>query len=155
MRRCIAPASGYFEWTGPKNDRQPHYFTRADGQPMALAGLWDRWRSKDKSETKETFTIVTTEPSKFAAQFHNRMPLVLEPEIWDLWMKGDPDVAAALMMLPADEDVLVSRPVSKAVGNVKNNGPSCRIVGCVPASRDEGRRMLAGGRRRAAGWRNG
>jgi len=104
-----------------KTDRQPHYFTRADGQPMALAGLWDRWRSKDKSETKETFTIVTTEPSKFAAQFHNRMPLVLEPEIWDLWMKGDPDVAAALMMLPAEEDVLVSRPVSKAVGNVKNN----------------------------------
>jgi putative SOS response-associated peptidase YedK len=75
-RRCIVPASGYFEWIGPKNDRQPHYFTRADGQPMALAGLWDRWRSKDKSETKETFTIVTTEPSRFAAQFHNRMPLV-------------------------------------------------------------------------------
>ena len=116
------PASGYFEWTGPKNDRQPHYFTRADGQPMALAGLWDRWRSKDKSETKETFTIVTTEPSKFAAQFHNRMPVVLEPDTWDLWMKGEPDAAAALMK-PANEDVLVSRPVSKAVGNVKNNGP--------------------------------
>ena len=86
-RRCIVPASGYFEWTGPKNDRQPHYFTRTDGQPMALAGLWDRWQSKDKSETKETFTIVTTEPSKFAAQFHNRMPLVLEPDTWDLWMR--------------------------------------------------------------------
>lgn len=72
-RRCIVPASGYFEWTGPKNDRQPHYFTRADGQPMALAGLWDRWGSKDKSETTETFTIVTTEPSKFAGQFHIRL----------------------------------------------------------------------------------
>jgi putative SOS response-associated peptidase YedK len=94
-RRCIVPASGYFEWTGPKNDRQPHFFTRADGQPMALAGLWDRWRSKDKSETKETFTIVTTEPSRFAAQFHNRMPLVLELDTWDLWMKGDPESAAA------------------------------------------------------------
>lgn len=90
---------------------------------MALAGLWDRWRSKDKAETKETFTIVTTEPSKFAAQFHNRMPLVLEPNTWDLWMKGDPDVAAALMMLLANEDVLTERPVSKAVGNVKSNGP--------------------------------
>ena len=121
-RRCIVPASGYFEWTGPKNDRQPHYFTRADGQPIALAGLWDRWRSKDKSETKESFTIVTTEPSKFAAQFHNRMPLVLEPDTWDLWMKGEPDAAAALMK-PANEDVLVSPPVNKAVGNVKNNGP--------------------------------
>lgn len=69
VRRCLVPASGYFEWTGPKSDRQPQYFTRADGQPMAIAGLWDRWRSKDKSETKETFTIVTTEPSTFAALY--------------------------------------------------------------------------------------
>jgi putative SOS response-associated peptidase YedK len=98
----------------------PH--TRADGQPIALAGLWDRWRSADKSETTETFTVVTTEPSEFAAQFHNRMPLVLEPDSWDLWMKGDPETAAALMK-PANDDVLVSRPVNKAVGNVKNNGP--------------------------------
>jgi putative SOS response-associated peptidase YedK len=121
-RRCVVPASGYFEWTGPKNDRQPHYFTRADGQPIALAGLWDRWRSKDKSETKETFTIVTTAPSAFAAQWHDRMPLILEPNTWEGWLRGDPDTAAALMK-PANEDALVSRPVSKAVGNVKNNGP--------------------------------
>jgi putative SOS response-associated peptidase YedK len=85
---------------------------------MALAGLWDRWRSKDKSETKETFTIVTTEPSKFAAQFHNRMPLVLEPNTWEGWLQGDPDTAASLLK-PANEDVLVSRPVNKAIGNVK------------------------------------
>ena len=129
-RRCLVPASGYFEWTGPKNDPQPHYFTRADGQPLALAGLWDRWRSKDKSETKETFTIVTTEPSEFAAQFHNRMPLVLEPDTWDLWIKGEPDAAAALMK-PANEDVLVSRPVNKAVGNVKNNGRELLALGKV------------------------
>ena len=45
-RRCLVPAWGYFEWTGPKNDRQPHYFTRADGQPIALAGLWDRWQKQ-------------------------------------------------------------------------------------------------------------
>ena len=89
---------------------------------MALAGPWDRWKSKDKSETKETFTIVTTEPSKFATQFHSRMPLILEPGTWDLWMKGEPDTVAALMK-PANEDVLVGRSVSKAVGNVKNNGP--------------------------------
>jgi len=77
---------------------------------------------QDKSETKETFTVITTEPSKFAAQFHNRMPLILEPDTWDTWLKGDPDAAAALMK-PANEDLLLSRPVNKAVGNVKNNGP--------------------------------
>jgi putative SOS response-associated peptidase YedK len=122
MRRCIVPASGYFEWTGPKNDRQPHYFTRADGEPMALAGLWDRWRSADKSETKETFTIITTQASRFAAQFHDRMPVVLEPDSWDLWLNAEPDVAAALMV-PANEHVLSSRPVSKSVNSVKNNRP--------------------------------
>ena len=121
-RRCLVPASGYFEWTGPKSDRQPHYFTRADGNPIALAGLWDRWRSADKSETKETFTIITTAPSKFAAQFHDRMPLILERGTREQWLSGDPDTAAALLK-PANEDVLVSRPVTKAVGNVKNNGP--------------------------------
>jgi putative SOS response-associated peptidase YedK len=89
---------------------------------MALAGLWDRWRSSDESETKKTFTIVTTAPSKFAAQWHDRMPLILEPETWDAWLTGDPE-AAAVLMKPANEDVLLSRPVSKAAGNVKNNGP--------------------------------
>jgi putative SOS response-associated peptidase YedK len=73
-------------------------------------------------ETKDTFSIVTTEPSRFAAQWHDRMPLILEPDNWDAWLKGDPDAAAALVK-PANEDVLVSRPVNKAVGNVKNNGP--------------------------------
>lgn len=62
---------------------------------------------------------------KFAAQFHNRMPLVLEPDAWDLWMKAEPDLAVALMK-PANEDVLTERPVSKAVNNVKNNGPDFR-----------------------------
>jgi putative SOS response-associated peptidase YedK len=61
-------------------------------------------------------------PSKFAAQWHDRMPLILEPDTWGAWLSGNPDTAAALMK-PANEDVLLSRPVNKAVGNVKNNGP--------------------------------
>jgi putative SOS response-associated peptidase YedK len=95
-----------------------------DGQHNRWRWLdwWDRWRRSDKSETKETFTIVTTEPSKFAAQFHDRMPLVLAPNTWEGWLQGDPDTAASLLK-PATEDVLTSQPVSKAVGNVKNNGP--------------------------------
>jgi putative SOS response-associated peptidase YedK len=121
-RRCIVPASGYFEWTGPKGDKQPWYFTRADGNPLAFAGLWDRWRSADKAETKESFTIIVTAASKFAGQYHDRMPVILEPESFDLWMKAEPDVAAALMA-PAAENVLTSRAVSKLVGNVKNNSP--------------------------------
>lgn len=121
-RRCIVPASGYFEWTGPKGDKIPHYFTRADGQPMALAGLWDRWQSADKAETKESFTIVVTAANQFAGQFHDRMPVILEKDAWDLWMKGEPEIAEALM-IPAREKVLTQRIVSKDVNNVKNNRP--------------------------------
>ena len=84
--------------------------------------LRDRWRSADKSETKETFTIVATERSKVAAQFHNCMPRILEPRTWEAWLKGEPNVAVALMK-PANEDALVSRLVSKAAGNMKNNRP--------------------------------
>jgi putative SOS response-associated peptidase YedK len=93
---------------------------------MALAGLWDRWLSADKSEAEETFTIITTEPSTFAAQFHNRMPLILEQDTSDLLLKGNPEAAVALMR-PADEGLLISWPVNKAVGNVKDNEPELLI----------------------------
>ncbi len=76
-RRCLVPASGYSSGRARRTIDSPTT-SCADGQPLAIAELWDRWRSMDKSETKETFTVVITEPSKFAAQFHNCMPFVLE-----------------------------------------------------------------------------
>jgi putative SOS response-associated peptidase YedK len=121
-RRCIVPASGYIEWSGPKGDKQPWYYTRADGNPLAFAGLWDRWRSADKSETKESFTIIVGPANKLAGQVHDRMPVILEPESFDVWLKAEPDGAAALMM-PAAENVLTVRPVSRLINHVKNKGP--------------------------------
>jgi putative SOS response-associated peptidase YedK len=118
-RRCIVPATGYIEFTGPKGDKTAHLFTRKDGKPIALGGLWDRWQSADKSERKETYTVVTTAPSAFAGQFHDRMPLVLELKDVDRWLKDLPEEAAALMR-PA-KDVLQERPLGKAINNVKNN----------------------------------
>ena len=120
-RRCIVPATGYIEFTGPKGDKTAHLFTRKDGRPIALGGLWDRWTSADKSERKETYTVVTTAPSEFAAQFHDRMPLVLELKDVDRWLRDLPEEAEALMR-PA-KDVLQERPLGKAINNVKNNGP--------------------------------
>jgi putative SOS response-associated peptidase YedK len=70
-RRCIVPATGYIEFTGPKGDKTAHLFTRTDGKAMALGGLWDPWHSADKSERMETHTVVTTAPSASAAQFHD------------------------------------------------------------------------------------
>ena len=120
-RRCVVPATGYIEFTGEKGDRTAHLFTRTDGQPIALGGLWDRWTSADKSERKETYTVVTTAPSAFAGQFHERMPLVLELGDVDAWLRAAPDDAAALMR-PA-KDVLQERPLGRAINNVKNNAP--------------------------------
>jgi putative SOS response-associated peptidase YedK len=122
-RRCVVPATGYIEFTGPKGDKTAHLFTRTDGKPVALAGLWDRWVSKDKAERKETYTVVTTAPSAFAAQFHNRMPCVLEIEDVEAWMNASPDVTVELMR-PA-KDVLQARVLGKAINNVKNNARSC------------------------------
>jgi putative SOS response-associated peptidase YedK len=98
-----------------------HLFTRTDGKPIALGGLWDRWMSADKSERKETYTVVTTAPSAFAAQVHDRMPLVLELDDVDAWLGATPDEAAALMR-PA-KDVLQERALGRAINNVKNNSP--------------------------------
>lgn len=120
-RRCIVPATGYIEFTGPKGDKTAHLFTRADGKTIAIAGLWDRWVAKDKAEKKETYTIVTTAPSAFAAQFHDRMPCVLELADVEAWLRAAPEEAAALMR-PA-QDVLQERPLGKAINNVKNNAP--------------------------------
>lgn len=121
-KRCIVPATGYIEFTGPKGDKLAHLFTRTDGQPIALGGLWERWQSADKAESKETFTVVTTAPNDFAGRFHDRMPLVLELDQVDAWLGAHPDEAAGLMM-PAKEDILQERPLGKAINNVKNNGP--------------------------------
>jgi putative SOS response-associated peptidase YedK len=120
-RRCAVPASGYIEFTGPKGGKVAHLFTRRDGKPMALAGLWDRWTSRDRSERKETYTIVTTAPSSFAARVHDRMPCVLELDDVEAWLRAAPDDAATLMRPAAD--VLQERPLGKAINNVRNNTP--------------------------------
>jgi putative SOS response-associated peptidase YedK len=124
-RRCIVPATGYIEFTGEKGHKTAHLFTRTDGKPIAPGGLWNYWTSADKSQRKETYTVVTTALSAFAAQVHNRMPLVLELDDVDAWMAATPDDAAALMR-PA-KDVLQERPLGKAVNNVKNNAPELLV----------------------------
>lgn len=78
--------------------------------------------SADQTECQETFTIVTTSPSKFASRLHDRMSVVLEPADFDAWLTGMLDQAAALMK-PANESALTERAVSNAIGNVRNNSP--------------------------------
>jgi putative SOS response-associated peptidase YedK len=123
-RRCIIPASGFYEWAGSNAGRQPFYVRRKDGGLLAFAGLWDRWISPDGSEL-ETCAIITTEASPFMQQLHDRMPVILEPTDFDAWLDPDTQKAEALLPLlrPTGGDVLEAWPVSRAVNNPANDSP--------------------------------
>ena len=85
---------------------------------MTFAGLWDNWRDQQSGEVLTSCTMVITEPNKFAAEIHDRMPVILEKQDFEQWEKGDATDAAALMK-PAGEDVLQRWPVSKRVNSSK------------------------------------
>ncbi|WP_431300804.1 SOS response-associated peptidase [Tabrizicola sp. BL-A-41-H6] len=117
-RRCIVPASGFYEWsTGEKGEKLPWYFTRADGLPMALAGVWQRWHDID------TVAIVSTDAGPVMAGLHHREPVVLEQADWPLWL-GEAGHGAAVLMKAAPEGAL-TRPVrvSSAVNSNRASGP--------------------------------
>ena len=132
-RRCIVPADGFYEWC----DGQAWHLHRADGAPLAFAGLWASWRRDDRRV--RSCTIVTTGANQVVAPVHYRMPVVLDASDWAEWLDPDDDDVAALsrLLVPADDDLLVRRPVGPAVGNVANDGPDlvAPLVGPTPPIR--------------------
>lgn len=122
-RRCIVPADGFYEWTGAKGDKIPHFFSRRDGGLLAMAGLHETWRSKTDASVVQSFTIVVTGANRWMSAYHDRMPVILERDDLDTWLTGSPDAAAELMR-GAPEETLQERVVSKLVNNVKNEGPA-------------------------------
>ena len=129
-RRCLVPADGFYEWKklgpGKKPKKQPMYIHRADGRPIAFAGLWSIWRGPDKDqEPLRSLTIVTTTPNSVMAPIHDRMPVILPEERWATWLDRDNHDLDALgaLLVPAADDVLTVTPVAPLVNNVRNNGP--------------------------------
>lgn len=126
-RRCLVPASGFYEWQVlDRKTRQPWNIFRADGQPLALAGLWERWTAPDGS-VLESCTVITTTPNAFMAELHDRMPVILDPSVWDLWLTPDEIAPEALLelLVPCPDDWLQRFPVSTLVGNIRNESPEC------------------------------
>jgi putative SOS response-associated peptidase YedK len=115
-KRCLIPASGYYEWSGVPGNKQPYYFTRRDGQPITFAGLWSNWKDREAGNNLLSCTMVITQPNKLAAEVHDRMPVILEAKDFEQWEHGDAKDAAALMK-PAGNDVLQKWPVSKRVNS--------------------------------------
>ena len=105
--------------------KHPYAIALADSGLMALAGLWEDWRSP-AGEWVRSFAIVTTTPNELCAELHNRMPVVLKPETWPVWLGEEaadiPSLKDLLAPFPSDE--MTCWPVSARVGNVKNNDPS-------------------------------
>ena len=118
-RRCIVPATAFYEWRKAGGPKQPFAFARRDGEPIAFAGLWEsfRWPS---GEVTRSFAIITTAANALARPVHDRMPVVLEQADWPVWLgerEGDP----AALLRPAGEAVLRLWPVSPRVNAPRNN----------------------------------
>ena len=120
-RRCLIPAAAFYEWRRIDGQRakQPYAVARADGMPLALAGIWESWRAPS-GEIQRSFAIITTDANAPMALVHDRMPVVIEAADWPVWLgeaQGDP----AALLRPAVDDVLRLWPISSRVNATSNN----------------------------------
>lgn len=127
-RRCILPATGFYEWAKDGKWKVPMHFRMKHGGLFGFAGLWDRWKSPDGlGRDFASFTIITTTPNELLATVHHRMPVILRPENEDYWLDpGLKDQAELLSMLqpyPAEE--MEGYEVSRVVNSPANDGPEC------------------------------
>jgi putative SOS response-associated peptidase YedK len=124
-RRCLVPFDSFYEWKKVGKERQPYAVAFANYRLMALAGLWETWRSP-AGERVRSFTIITTAPNALLADLHDRMPVILAPDNWPAWLgetPSDPEYPKSLLVsYPADD--MVIWPVDRRVGNVNNKDPS-------------------------------
>ncbi|MBN9443707.1 SOS response-associated peptidase [Bosea sp. (in: a-proteobacteria)] len=87
-RRCVIPASAFYEWTGPKGERIPHRISAADGGLLAFAGMWERWTDPATGEEVISCTIITRAADRWMSKLHDRMPAMLNPKNFDAWLDG-------------------------------------------------------------------
>jgi len=121
-RRCLVPASGYYEWTGTPGSKQPYFIHDPAGELMMFAGLWESWRAAENDPPLRTFTVITGEPGKVSGDIHDRQPVILPPDLWEVWLNGTADEAnATLQVVP--RAALACHPVGKSVSSPRNNAP--------------------------------
>ena len=126
-RPCVIPVDGFYEWDHrPGGDRQPHFFTRVDEDPVLLAGLYEFWRNPADPDPEPiaTCTVITTSPGVDMEEIHDRMPVVLGRDDVDTWLEvaNHSPEERLLLLHPAPKGTLRHYGVGKAVGSVKNNG---------------------------------
>lgn len=122
-RRCLIPADGFYEWQRREGRKQPYFFRLRDESPFAFAGLWERWKAAN-GDLLETCTILTTEANEVLRPVHDRMPVILDPADYDLWL--DEDVRKQEMrkelLRPYPAEAMTSHPVSTLINSPSQQG---------------------------------
>ena len=125
-RRCLVPADGFYEWQRKGKAKQPFCFEVNDGELFAFAGLWDRWKDPSGQWIKSC-SILTTTPNAVTSAVHDRMPVILDPDNYDLWL--DPGMtnveAVSEMLKPFDARLMRCYPVSTRINHVANDDAEC------------------------------
>jgi putative SOS response-associated peptidase YedK len=121
-RRCLILADGFYEWQKTDSGKQPFYIRMEDESPFAFAGLWESWQN---GREIRSCTIITTSPNEVAAQVHNRMPVILHPQDYEMWLDPDFDEREPLTTLlkPFPAEAMEAYPVSRKVNRPANNDP--------------------------------
>ncbi len=125
-RRCLIPADGFYEWKRDGKTKQPYCFEVDEGELFAFAGLWDGWKDANGNWIK-TCSILTTIPNAVTSAVHDRMPVILDPDSYDLWL--DPGMTnvqvIAELLKPYSAEPMRSYPVSTRINNVGNDDEEC------------------------------
>ena len=127
-RRCLVPADGFYEWSRSGKTKQAYCFEVNDGELFAFAGLWDRWKDPSGQWIKSC-SILTTAPNAVTSSVHDRMPVILDPSDYDIWL--DPGMkslkAVSGMLKPYDARMMRCYPVSSRVNHVANDDAECSL----------------------------
>lgn len=122
-RHCIIPANGWYEWEQVGSKKVPHYFSSPQHELLSFAGIFEKWTAPDGFELWST-TIITTQARQDISHIHDRMPLLINPDMTQQWLAGDDSVVSELLAQDFDITPIVQWQVSSQVGNVRNNGPA-------------------------------
>lgn len=133
-RRCLIPASGFYEWQRTHWGKQPFFVRLRNEEPLAIAGLWESWE-REGTELIETCTILTTEANSAMHPIHDRMPVIVEPSDFALWLDSDPanTPTRANLLRPLSSEKMHIYPVSTLVNSPDNDSPEC-VERVSPAS---------------------
>jgi putative SOS response-associated peptidase YedK len=125
-RRCLVIADGFYEWKPELRHKQPFYISMKDHRPFAFAGLWARWEPAG-ADPIESCTIITTDPNDLLASIHNRMPVILDPMVYECWLDPtfrNPDYLKSVLR-PFPADLMMTVPVSTLVNSPSYDVPQC------------------------------